>query len=139
MELPRTKLLPGVRVGTSPPPTCTPAPPTPHTSQPSTPLSHPLRVMPVPPQAWTSQREIVVRLTPAAVMPPDAAETTCSGQFLCQLGGFCPPFFDRYGPLVPGLGARFLNLGGKTERTAKKRGKNEQRWARNGLKRVGAS
>ena len=30
---------------------------------------------------------------------------TYSGQYLCQLGGFCPPFFDRYGPffrvLVP--------------------------------------
>ena len=52
---------------------------------------------------------------------------------------FFPPFFDRYGPFLSGLGARFLNLAGKTERTAKKRGKNEQKWARNGLKRVGAS
>ena len=35
------------------------------------------------------------------------APSTCtySGQYLCQLGGFCPPFFDHYGPffrvLVP--------------------------------------
>ena len=25
---------------------------------------------------------------------------TCSGQYLCQLGGFGPPFFDRYGPFI---------------------------------------
>ena len=41
--------------------------------------------------------------------------------------------------VLRGRGAGFLNLGGKTEGTAKKRGKNGEKWARNGLKRVGAS
>ena len=36
-----------------------------------------------------------------------------------------------------GLGAGFWNLGGQTEKTAKKWGKNEVKWARNGLKKVG--
>ena len=36
-----------------------------------------------------------------------------------------------------GLGAGFLNLGAKTRGTAKERGKDEQKWARNGLKKVG--
>ena len=52
---------------------------------------------------------------------------------------FLPAVFRPFRTVFPGLGAGFLNLGGKTGRTAKKRGKNEQKWARNGLKRVGAS
>ena len=36
-----------------------------------------------------------------------------------------------------GLGAGFWNLGDKKEKTAKKWGKNEVKWARNGLKKVG--
>ena len=36
-----------------------------------------------------------------------------------------------------GLGAGFWNLGSQTEKTAKKREKTEQKWARNGLKKVG--
>ena len=53
--------------------------------------------------------------------------------------GFLPVVFRPFRTVFPGLGAGFLNLGGKMGRTAKKRGKNEQKWARNGLKRVGAS
>ena len=53
--------------------------------------------------------------------------------------GFLPAVFRPLRTVFPGLGAGFLNLAGKTEGTAKKRGKNEQKWARNGLKRVGAS
>ena len=53
--------------------------------------------------------------------------------------GFWPAVFRPLRTVFPGLGAGFLNLGGKMGRTAKKRGKNEQKWARNGLKRVGAS
>ena len=51
-------------------------------------------------------------------------------------------FTRRFRPLravFPGLGAGFLNLGGKMGRTAKKWGKNGGKWARNGLKRVGVS
>ena len=51
--------------------------------------------------------------------------------------GFWPAVFRPFRTVFPGLGAGFLNLGGKTEGTAKKRGKNEQKWARNGLRRVG--
>ena len=51
--------------------------------------------------------------------------------------GFWPAVFRPLRTVFPGLGAGFLNLGAKTEGTAKKRGKNEQKWARNGLKRVG--
>ena len=36
-----------------------------------------------------------------------------------------------------GLGAGFWNLEGQMEGTAKKRGKNDVKWARNGLKKVG--
>ena len=36
-----------------------------------------------------------------------------------------------------GLGAGFWNLGGKMEKMAKTRGKNDVKWARNGLKKVG--
>ena len=53
--------------------------------------------------------------------------------------GVWPAVFRPSRSVFPGLGAGFLNLGGKMGRTAKKRGKNEQKWARNGLKRVGAS
>ena len=53
--------------------------------------------------------------------------------------GFGPAVFRPLRTVFPGLGAGFLNLGEKTEGTAKKRGKNEQKWARNGLKRVGVS
>ena len=52
---------------------------------------------------------------------------------------FLPAVFRPFRTVFPGLGAGFLNLAGQTERTAKKRGKNEQKWARNGLKRVGVS
>ena len=38
--------------------------------------------------------------------------------------------------VLRGLGAGFWNLGGKKEKTAKKWGKNEVKWARNGLKKV---
>ena len=53
--------------------------------------------------------------------------------------GFWPAVFRPFRTVFPGLGAGYLNLGGKMGRTAKKRGKNEQKWARNGLKRVGVS
>ena len=53
--------------------------------------------------------------------------------------GFFPAVFRPLRTVFPGLGAGFLNRGGKTGRTAKKRGKNEQKWARNGLKRVRVS
>ena len=36
-----------------------------------------------------------------------------------------------------GLGAGFWNLGGEMEKVAKKRGKTGEKWARNGLKKVG--
>ena len=36
-----------------------------------------------------------------------------------------------------GLGAGFWNLGGQTEKMAKKREKTGEKWARNGLKKVG--
>ena len=52
---------------------------------------------------------------------------------------FLPAVFRPFWTVFPGLGAGFLNLAGQTERTAKKRGKNEQKWARNGLRRVGVS
>ena len=58
---------------------------------------------------------------------------------LMSTWGFWPAVFRPLRTVFPGLGAGFLNLAGKTERTAKKRGKNEQKWARNGLKRVGVS
>ena len=41
--------------------------------------------------------------------------------------------------VVWGLGAGFWNLGGQTEKMAKKREKTGKKWARNGLKKVGAS
>ena len=53
--------------------------------------------------------------------------------------GVLPAVFRPLRTVFPGLGAGFLNLAGRTERTAKKRGRNEQKWARNGLKGVGAS
>ena len=52
---------------------------------------------------------------------------------------FLPAVFRPFRTVFSGLGAGFLNLAGQTERTAKKRGKNGEKWARNGLKRVGAS
>ena len=52
---------------------------------------------------------------------------------------FLPAVFRPLRTAFRGLGADFLNLGEKTEGTAKKRGKNEQKWARNGLRRVGVS
>ena len=53
---------------------------------------------------------------------------------------FLPAVFRPLRTTFPGLGAGFLNLAGQTERTAKKRGKNEQKWARYGLlKRVRAA
>ena len=58
---------------------------------------------------------------------------------LMSTWGFLPAVFRPFWTVFPGLGAGFLNLGGKTEATAKKRGKNEKKWARNGLKRVGVS
>ena len=58
---------------------------------------------------------------------------------LMSTWGFLPAVFRPFRTVFPGLGAGFLNLGGKMGRTAKKRGKNEQKWARNGLKRVGVS
>ena len=45
--------------------------------------------------------------------------------------------FDRYGTAPRSFGATFWNPGVKTEKTAKKRRKTEQKWARNGLKKVG--
>ena len=56
---------------------------------------------------------------------------------LMSTWGFWPAVFRPLRTVFPGLGAGFLNLGGKTEGTAKKRGKNGEKWARNGLKRVG--
>ena len=53
--------------------------------------------------------------------------------------GFWPAVFRPLRTVFPGLGAGFLNLGGKMGRTAKTREKNEQKWAGNGLKKVGAS
>ena len=53
--------------------------------------------------------------------------------------GFLPAVFRPFRTVFPGLGAGFLNLGAKTEGTAKKRRKNGGKWARNGLKRVGVS
>ena len=50
---------------------------------------------------------------------------------------FLPAVFRPLRTVFRGLGAGFLNLGEKTEGTAKERGKNEQKWARNGLRRVG--
>ena len=58
---------------------------------------------------------------------------------LMSTWGFFPAVFRPFRTVFPGLGAGFLNLGGKTEGTAKKRGKNGKKWARNGLKRVGVS
>ena len=58
---------------------------------------------------------------------------------LMSTWGFLPAVFRPLRTVFPGLGAGFLNLGGKTEGTAKKRGKNGKKWARNGLKRVGVS
>ncbi len=53
--------------------------------------------------------------------------------------GVLPAVFRPLRTVFPGLGADFLNLGGKTEGTAKQWGKNGEIWARNGLKRVGSS
>ena len=53
--------------------------------------------------------------------------------------GVLPAVFRPFWTVFPGLGAGFLNLGGKMGRTAKKWGKNGGKWARNGLKRVGVS
>ena len=53
--------------------------------------------------------------------------------------GFLPAVFRPLRTVLPGLGAGFLNLGGKMGRTAKKWGKNGEEWARNGLKRGGVS
>ena len=50
--------------------------------------------------------------------------------------GFLPAVFRPLRTVFRGRGAGFLNL---TEGTAKKRGKNGKKWARNGLKRVGVS
>ena len=58
---------------------------------------------------------------------------------LISTWGFFPAVFRPFWTVFPGLGAGFLNLGGKTEGTAKKWGKNGKKWARNGLKRVGVS
>ena len=47
---------------------------------------------------------------------------------------------DRYGTDPRSFGATFWNLGAEAEKTAKKRRKNEQKWARYGLtKRVRAA
>ena len=51
--------------------------------------------------------------------------------------GVLPAVFRPLRAVFPGLGAGVLNLAGKTEGTAKKRGKNGEKWERNGLKRVG--
>ena len=56
---------------------------------------------------------------------------------LMSTWGFLPAVFRPLRTVFPGLGAGFLNLAGKTEGTAKKRGKTGEKWARNGLKRVG--
>ena len=53
--------------------------------------------------------------------------------------GFLPAVFRPFRTVFPGLGAGFLNLAGKMERTAKKWEKTGEKWARNGLKRVGVS
>ena len=42
---------------------------------------------------------------------------------LMSTWGFLPAVFRPFWTVFPGLGAGFLNLGGKTEGTAKKRGK----------------
>ena len=44
--------------------------------------------------------------------------------------------FGRYGTGPRSFGADFWNPGAKTEKTAKKRRKTEQKWARYGLRRV---
>ena len=46
--------------------------------------------------------------------------------------GFLPAVFRPFRTVFPGLGAGFLNLGGKTEGTAKKRGKNGEKTVKNG-------
>ena len=56
---------------------------------------------------------------------------------LMSTWGVLPAVFRPLRTVFPGLGAGFLNLGGKTEGTAKKRGKDGKKWARNDLKRVG--
>ena len=58
---------------------------------------------------------------------------------LMSTWGFLPAVFRPLRTVFPGLGAVFLNLAGKTEGTAKQRGKTGERWARHGLKRVGVS
>ena len=82
-------------------------------------------------------RNLTVRATGGAGIAIHGG--TYSGEYLCQLGGFLPAVFRPLRTVFPGLGAGFLNLAGKTEGTAKKRGKNGKKWARNGLKRVGVS
>eukprot|EP01045_Picozoa_sp_COSAG04_P022985 COSAG04_NODE_2670_length_3757_cov_3.001367_2_plen_225_part_00 len=94
-------------------------------------LNHELKEQPTPPAAPPIHSGILSRET--------AVELYLLRGILMSTWGFWPAVFRPLRTVFPGLGAGFLNLGGKTERTAKKRGKNEQKWARNGLKRVGAS
>ena len=85
-----------------------------------------------PPRAWQCHNDMWDNHTAASAAVPTP------GNINVNLGVFARRFStvtDRF----PGLGAGFLNLAGKTEGTAKKRGKNGGKWARNGLKRVGVS
>ena len=50
---------------------------------------------------------------------------------------FFPAVFRPLRTVFRGLGAGFWNLGGQTEKMAKKREKTGGKWARNGLKKVG--
>ena len=101
--------------------------------------------VPEPPPHLALERRVVGAVLDARHSAQPGGEAsglpiTCSGQYLCQLGGFGPPFVDRYGPffrvLVP---VSFLNLGGKMGRTAIERGKNEQKMGEKWPKKGGVS
>ena len=81
--------------------------------------------------------EPLASTTPLMVLPGNH-EYLLRG-ILMSTWGFLPAVFRPFRTVFPGLGAGFLNLGAKTEGTAKKRRKNGGKWARNGLKRVGVS
>ena len=54
---------------------------------------------------WRSTMPEHITAEAMEALDSGAPKRTYSGQYLCQLGVFCPQFFDRYGPffrvLVP--------------------------------------
>ena len=100
----------------------------------------PNRVYPSPDNLYLSLCEVAVYggcpPLPAAALSNTlsaaeaaAAESlgTCSGQYLCQLGGFCPPFFDCYGSWRR-FPESWRQDGENGEKTGKKRAKMGEKW-----------